>query len=126
MCLFPQEMLSEARQRLGNIAKDPARYPGLLDGLILQVGLNPVLLLQPGTDLRQKHIPVTVEAFRVLDSRNLHPITIQQTNYKLTFVKHQKWNIRISMKEDCWSGLRFNELYLINWHLSVFMFSTEY
>ncbi|XP_077956522.1 V-type proton ATPase subunit E 1 [Gasterosteus aculeatus] len=30
------EMLSEARQRLGNIAKDPARYPGLLDGLILQ------------------------------------------------------------------------------------------
>ncbi|TNN63154.1 V-type proton ATPase subunit E 1 [Liparis tanakae] len=30
------EMLSEARQRLGNIAKDPARYPALLDGLILQ------------------------------------------------------------------------------------------
>ncbi|XP_034382635.1 V-type proton ATPase subunit E 1-like [Cyclopterus lumpus] len=30
------EMLTEARQRLGNVAKDPARYPGLLDGLILQ------------------------------------------------------------------------------------------
>uniref|UniRef100_G3Q8R9 ATPase H+ transporting V1 subunit E1b n=1 Tax=Gasterosteus aculeatus aculeatus TaxID=481459 RepID=G3Q8R9_GASAC len=58
------EMLSEARQRLGNIAKDPARYPGLLDGLILQVGLNPVLLLRPGTDLRQKHIPVTASIQR--------------------------------------------------------------
>uniref|UniRef100_A0A4W5MUY8 ATPase H+ transporting V1 subunit E1b n=1 Tax=Hucho hucho TaxID=62062 RepID=A0A4W5MUY8_9TELE len=31
------EMLSEARQRLANVAKDPARYPALMDGLVLQV-----------------------------------------------------------------------------------------
>lgn len=37
--LYPQEMLNEARQRLANIAKDPARYSTLMDGLILQVGL---------------------------------------------------------------------------------------
>ncbi|KAM7378353.1 hypothetical protein PAMA_013315 [Pampus argenteus] len=30
------EMLNEARQRLANVAKDQARYPALLDGLILQ------------------------------------------------------------------------------------------
>uniref|UniRef100_A0A8C7RYC0 ATPase H+ transporting V1 subunit E1b n=1 Tax=Oncorhynchus mykiss TaxID=8022 RepID=A0A8C7RYC0_ONCMY len=30
------EMLSEARQRLANVAKDPARYPALMDGLVLQ------------------------------------------------------------------------------------------
>lgn len=39
MFLYPQEMLNEARQRLANIAKDPARYSTLMDGLILQVGL---------------------------------------------------------------------------------------
>lgn len=30
------ELLSEARQRLAGVAKDPARYSALLDGLILQ------------------------------------------------------------------------------------------
>ncbi|KAJ3612369.1 hypothetical protein NHX12_020645 [Muraenolepis orangiensis] len=30
------EMLTEARERLGTVAKDPARYPALMDGLILQ------------------------------------------------------------------------------------------
>ncbi|KAG7270306.1 hypothetical protein CRUP_030206 [Coryphaenoides rupestris] len=30
------EMLNEARERLGTVAKDPARYPALMDGLILQ------------------------------------------------------------------------------------------
>ncbi|KAM3859274.1 V-type proton ATPase subunit E 1 [Diretmus argenteus] len=30
------EMLNEARQRLANVAKDPARYSGLIDGLVLQ------------------------------------------------------------------------------------------
>lgn len=34
---FLQEMLNEARQRLANVAKDPAKYPALMDGLILQV-----------------------------------------------------------------------------------------
>ncbi|MEQ2233260.1 hypothetical protein ILYODFUR_020076 [Ilyodon furcidens] len=33
------DMLNEARQRLANIAKDPARYSALMDGLILQVCL---------------------------------------------------------------------------------------
>ena len=33
----PQEMLNEARERLATIAKDPARYPALMDGLLLQV-----------------------------------------------------------------------------------------
>uniref|UniRef100_A0A4W5JS12 ATPase H+ transporting V1 subunit E1a n=2 Tax=Hucho hucho TaxID=62062 RepID=A0A4W5JS12_9TELE len=30
------DLLTEARQRLANIAKDPARYPALLEGLVLQ------------------------------------------------------------------------------------------
>uniref|UniRef100_A0A3Q1FEH5 ATPase H+ transporting V1 subunit E1b n=1 Tax=Acanthochromis polyacanthus TaxID=80966 RepID=A0A3Q1FEH5_9TELE len=34
------EMLNEARQRLGNVAKDPSKYPALLDGLILQVSFS--------------------------------------------------------------------------------------
>ena len=37
MVVCPQEMLNEARERLATIAKDPARYPALMDGLILQV-----------------------------------------------------------------------------------------
>lgn len=40
-CPFPavcvQDMLNEARQRLANIARDPARYSVLMDGLVLQV-----------------------------------------------------------------------------------------
>nr|ACQ58194.1 Vacuolar proton pump subunit E 1 [Anoplopoma fimbria] len=43
------EMLSEARQRLGHVAKDPARYPALMDGLILQ-GLYQ--LLEPKVTIR--------------------------------------------------------------------------
>lgn len=35
--VLPQDLLSEARQRLGEIAKDPARYSTLLEGLVLQV-----------------------------------------------------------------------------------------
>lgn len=34
---FPQDLLNEARQRLAEIAKDPARYSTLLEGLVLQV-----------------------------------------------------------------------------------------
>jgi len=42
VCLFlfiygPQDMLNEARERLATVAKDSARYPSLMDGLILQV-----------------------------------------------------------------------------------------
>ena len=37
-------MLNEARQRLTSVAKDPARYPALMDGLLLQVRLYTQLL----------------------------------------------------------------------------------
>lgn len=37
-CLFlSQDLLNEARQRLAEIAKDPAKYSSLLEGLVLQV-----------------------------------------------------------------------------------------
>ena len=41
-CVYfcPKEMLNEARQRLMNVAKDQARYPALIDGLLLQVCLH--------------------------------------------------------------------------------------
>lgn len=32
-----QDLVNEARQRLADIAKDPARYSTLLEGLVLQV-----------------------------------------------------------------------------------------
>lgn len=32
-----QDLLNEARQRLAEIAKDPASYSALLEGLVLQV-----------------------------------------------------------------------------------------
>lgn len=35
-----QELLNEARQRLVSVAKDPARYSALMDGLLLQVRVN--------------------------------------------------------------------------------------
>lgn len=37
MVFLSQDLLTEARQRLGEIAKDPAKYSSLLEGLILQV-----------------------------------------------------------------------------------------
>ncbi|KAJ4924504.1 hypothetical protein JOQ06_003460 [Pogonophryne albipinna] len=69
------EMLNEARQRLGNIAKDPARYPALMDGLILQ-GLYQ--LLEPKVTIRcrkqdvqmvqasiQRNIPIYKAAVKI-------------------------------------------------------------
>ncbi|XP_010774875.1 V-type proton ATPase subunit E 1 [Notothenia coriiceps] len=69
------EMLNEARQRLGNIAKDPARYPALMDGLILQ-GLYQ--LLEPKVTIRcrkqdvqmvqasiQRNIPIYKSAVKI-------------------------------------------------------------
>ena len=47
-------MLNEARQRLGNVAKDPARYPALMEGLMLQVCLHSQL---PELHLRNAHSP---------------------------------------------------------------------
>ncbi|XP_061617664.1 V-type proton ATPase subunit E 1 [Phyllopteryx taeniolatus] len=43
------DMLNEARQRLANVARDPARYAALIDGLILQ-GLYQ--LLEPKVTVR--------------------------------------------------------------------------
>ncbi|XP_048825718.1 V-type proton ATPase subunit E 1-like [Brienomyrus brachyistius] len=68
------DMLNEARQRLANIARDPARYAVLLDGLVLQ-GLYQ--LLEPKVAIRcrkqdvalvqaavQKNIPVYKSAVK--------------------------------------------------------------
>lgn len=41
---FCQDLLNEARQRLAAIAKDPAKYSTLLEGLVLQV--PPITSLQ--------------------------------------------------------------------------------
>ncbi|KAK5621263.1 hypothetical protein CRENBAI_010508 [Crenichthys baileyi] len=62
------DMLNEARQRLANIAKDPARYSALMEGLILQGFYQ---LLEPKVTIRcrkqdvqlvqasiQKNIPI--------------------------------------------------------------------
>lgn len=38
--LCVQELLNEARQRLVSVAKDPARYSALMEGLLLQVRVN--------------------------------------------------------------------------------------
>uniref|UniRef100_A0A8C4ZHI8 Uncharacterized protein n=1 Tax=Gadus morhua TaxID=8049 RepID=A0A8C4ZHI8_GADMO len=43
------EMLNEARERLATIAKDPARYPALMDGLLLQGFFQ---LLEPKVTIR--------------------------------------------------------------------------
>uniref|UniRef100_A0A3Q2Q703 ATPase H+ transporting V1 subunit E1b n=1 Tax=Fundulus heteroclitus TaxID=8078 RepID=A0A3Q2Q703_FUNHE len=43
------DMLNEARQRLANIAKDPARYSSLMDGLLLQGFYQ---LLEPKVTIR--------------------------------------------------------------------------
>lgn len=44
MCVCFQELLNEARQRLVSVAKDPARYSALIDGLLLQVRGNLMLI----------------------------------------------------------------------------------
>ncbi|XP_030628510.1 V-type proton ATPase subunit E 1 isoform X2 [Chanos chanos] len=62
------DLLNEARQRLANVAKDPARYTALMDGLILQGFYQ---LLEPKVTIRcrkqdlamvqasvQKNIPI--------------------------------------------------------------------
>lgn len=41
MSLCAQDLLNGARQRLAEIAKDPARYSTLLEGLLLQVNSPP-------------------------------------------------------------------------------------
>uniref|UniRef100_A0A3Q0QVF6 ATPase H+ transporting V1 subunit E1b n=1 Tax=Amphilophus citrinellus TaxID=61819 RepID=A0A3Q0QVF6_AMPCI len=61
------EMLNEARQRLANVAKDPAKYSGLMDGLLLQVGLYASI---------QKNIPI----YKAAVKNNLE-VRIDQDNF---------------------------------------------
>uniref|UniRef100_A0A8C6T3Y6 ATPase H+ transporting V1 subunit E1b n=1 Tax=Neogobius melanostomus TaxID=47308 RepID=A0A8C6T3Y6_9GOBI len=51
------EMLSEARQRLANVAKDPSRYPALMEGLILQ-GLYQLLETKVTIRCRKQDVQV--------------------------------------------------------------------
>ncbi|XP_010881575.2 V-type proton ATPase subunit E 1a [Esox lucius] len=68
------DLLTEARQRLANIAKDPAQYSALLEGLVLQGFYQ---LLEPKVTIRcrqqdvamvqaavQKNIPIYKEAVK--------------------------------------------------------------
>lgn len=80
------EMLNEARQRLANVAKDPARYSGLMDGLMLQGFYQ---LLEPKVTIRcrkqdvqlvqasiQKNIPIYKAAVK-----NTLEVRIDQDNF---------------------------------------------
>uniref|UniRef100_A0A667Z3W2 ATPase H+ transporting V1 subunit E1b n=1 Tax=Myripristis murdjan TaxID=586833 RepID=A0A667Z3W2_9TELE len=80
------EMLNEARQRLANVAKDPARYQTLLDGLVLQGFYQ---LLEPKVTIRcrkqdvqllqaciQKNIPI----YKAAVKNNLE-VRIDQDNF---------------------------------------------
>lgn len=68
------DLLNEARQRLANVAKDPARYPALMEGLLLQGFYQ---LLEPKVNIRcrkqdlamvqaavQKNIPIYKNAVK--------------------------------------------------------------
>uniref|UniRef100_A0A3P9M5G2 ATPase H+ transporting V1 subunit E1b n=2 Tax=Oryzias TaxID=8089 RepID=A0A3P9M5G2_ORYLA len=80
------DMLNEARQRLTNIAKDPSRYAGLMDGLLLQGFYQ---LLEPKVTIRcrkqdvqlvqasiQKNIPIYKAAVK-----NSLEVRIDQENF---------------------------------------------
>jgi len=80
------ELLNEARQRLANVAKDPARYAALMDGLLLQGFYQ---LLEPKVTIRcrkqdvqlvqtsiQKNIPI----YKASVKNNLE-VRIDQDNH---------------------------------------------
>uniref|UniRef100_A0A3B3Y438 ATPase H+ transporting V1 subunit E1b n=1 Tax=Poecilia mexicana TaxID=48701 RepID=A0A3B3Y438_9TELE len=80
------DMLNEARQRLANIAKDPARYPALLDGLILQGFYQ---LLEPKVTIRcrkqdvqlvQASIQKNISIYKAAVKNNLE-VRIDQDNF---------------------------------------------
>nr|XP_020455354.1 V-type proton ATPase subunit E 1-like isoform X2 [Monopterus albus] len=80
------EMLNEARQRLAKIAKDPARYPALMDGLILQGFYQ---LLEPKVILRcrkqdlhmvQASIQRNIPIYKAAVKNNLE-VHIDQDNF---------------------------------------------
>uniref|UniRef100_A0AAQ5ZD32 ATPase H+ transporting V1 subunit E1a n=1 Tax=Amphiprion ocellaris TaxID=80972 RepID=A0AAQ5ZD32_AMPOC len=71
------EMLNEARQRLGNVAKDPSKYPALMDGLLLQVSFScqPPDCKSVGASI-QRNIPIYKAAVKT----NLE-VRIDQDNF---------------------------------------------
>ncbi|CAL8330162.1 unnamed protein product [Boreogadus saida] len=80
------EMLNEARERLATIAKDPARYPALMDGLLLQGFFQ---LLEPKVTIRCRKLDVqivqasiqrSIPAFKEAVKINLE-VRIDQDNY---------------------------------------------
>uniref|UniRef100_A0A8C8C6Y6 Uncharacterized protein n=1 Tax=Oncorhynchus tshawytscha TaxID=74940 RepID=A0A8C8C6Y6_ONCTS len=77
------EMLSEARQRLANVAKDPARYPALMDGLVLQGFYQ---LLETKVTIRcrkqdlQAAIQKTIPVYKAAVKNNIE-VRIDQDNF---------------------------------------------
>ncbi|XP_024232949.1 V-type proton ATPase subunit E 1 isoform X2 [Oncorhynchus tshawytscha] len=77
------EMLSEARQRLANVAKDPARYPALMDGLVLQGFYQ---LLETKVTIRcrkqdlQAAIQKTIPSYKAAVKNNIE-VRIDQDNF---------------------------------------------
>uniref|UniRef100_A0A1A7XC84 ATPase, H+ transporting, lysosomal, V1 subunit E isoform 1b n=1 Tax=Iconisemion striatum TaxID=60296 RepID=A0A1A7XC84_9TELE len=80
------EMLNEARQRLANVAKDPAKYSALMDGLILQGFYQ---LLEPkvtircrkqDTQLVQQSIQRNISIYKAAVKNNLE-VRIDSDNF---------------------------------------------
>ncbi|XP_037551861.1 V-type proton ATPase subunit E 1 [Nematolebias whitei] len=57
------DMLNDARQRLANIAKDPARYSALMDGLILQ-GFYQLLESKVTIRCRKQDVPMVQQSIQ--------------------------------------------------------------
>uniref|UniRef100_A0A3B3Y484 ATPase H+ transporting V1 subunit E1b n=1 Tax=Poecilia mexicana TaxID=48701 RepID=A0A3B3Y484_9TELE len=76
------DMLNEARQRLANIAKDPARYPALLDGLILQGFYQ---LLEPKVTIRCRKQDVQLVQVRKW-CQGLKVYTVKTKSFQVFFV----------------------------------------
>uniref|UniRef100_A0A3B3QSW3 ATPase H+ transporting V1 subunit E1a n=1 Tax=Paramormyrops kingsleyae TaxID=1676925 RepID=A0A3B3QSW3_9TELE len=74
------DMLNEARQRLANIARDPARYSVLMDGLVLQ-GLYQLLEPKVAIRCRKQDVAlVQVSVLRTARLAGLH-VGLQQLHY---------------------------------------------
>uniref|UniRef100_A0A8C4BHV3 Uncharacterized protein n=1 Tax=Denticeps clupeoides TaxID=299321 RepID=A0A8C4BHV3_9TELE len=80
------ELLNEARQRLANVAKDPSRYPALLDGLVLQGFFQ---LLEPRVTIRcrkqdlalvQASVQKNIPAYKAVAKNNLE-VRVDQENF---------------------------------------------
>uniref|UniRef100_A0A8C9U1E6 ATPase H+ transporting V1 subunit E1b n=1 Tax=Scleropages formosus TaxID=113540 RepID=A0A8C9U1E6_SCLFO len=80
------DLLNEARQRLANVAKDPSRYPALMEGLILQGFYQ---LLEPKVTIRcrkqdlalvQASVQKTIPIYKAAAKNNLE-VRIDQENF---------------------------------------------